>query len=163
MSVAYLALGSNLGNRVQNLREALAAFPPLINVVSISPVYETEPQYVKDQLYFYNAAIKVHTELRPRELLLHLKHIEEKIGRTPTVPNGPRLIDLDILLYDDVVMSSPTLTIPHPRMHERAFVLSPLADIAPNVLHPVLRKEVRELLGALTIPPGEIEKTNFTL
>lgn len=161
MATAYLALGSNLGDRLENLRTALKALPPFVEVRTVSPVYETAPLYVAEQPRFLNAAASVVTSLTPDALLTHVKQIEKDVGRTNTHENGPRTIDLDILLYDDTIMQTPGLTIPHARMHERAFVLAPLHDIAPQVTHPVLRQTVRELYAAL--PSQDIVKTDLTL
>lgn len=158
--LVYLALGSNIGDRAQHFRDALAAFPPDITALTISPIYESRAQYVTDQPLFYNAVLAATTNLSPEELLAHLKRIEEKVGRTPTFQNDPRVIDLDILLYDDVVMQTPLLTIPHPRIQERMFVLAPLSDIAPDVMHPLLHRTVCELYAATS---GEVRKTDIRL
>jgi len=143
--VVYLALGSNLGNRAANLKEAIASLPPQMEVKAKSDVYETPPWGFADQEMFLNQALRVDTYLKPEPLLKHLKRLEMALGRKKSFPNGPRLIDIDILLYDDLVLFSPALTIPHPRMHERGFVLVPLMDIAPGLVHPVRKKSIREL------------------
>lgn len=163
MAEVYIALGSNIGDRARHLRDATLALTPDVIIEAISPVYETAPLYVTDQPRFYNATLKATTSLPPHELLSLVKEIEGKIGRTPTFINGPRVIDLDILLYDDVVMQTPHLTIPHPRMHERVFVLAPLADIAPEAVHSILKKTIQELLAAAHIAPDEIKETGLTL
>lgn len=163
MSIVYLALGTNLGDREKNLRRAIEALSSNIHVETISPVYETKAEYVTAQPPFYNAALKTTTDLLPLQLLSFLKEVEKKIGRTPTFTNGPRVIDLDILLYDDVVMQTPELTLPHPHIQKRAFVLAPLADIAPGADHPIMHKTVRELLTAVRIAPDEIKETGLTL
>ncbi len=163
MSVVYLALGTNLGDREENLRRALTALAPEVRVETSSPVYETRAKYVREQPPFYNAVLKAETDLQPRALLTFLKDIETECGRMPSVRYGPRAIDLDILLYGDSTVESEALTSPHPRMHERAFVLAPLADIAPEAIHPIFKKTVRELLGALEIRLGDIKKTDFVL
>ncbi len=145
----YLALGSNLGDRAANLQAALDAPPPNVVVEARSPVYLTPPWGITNQPAFLNQAARAATNLAP-ELLLHsLKELERRLGRLPGVRYGPRLIDLDILFFDDLVISQPGLTIPHPRLHERAFVLVPLADLAPGLRHPVLGKTIAELAAAV--------------
>jgi 2-amino-4-hydroxy-6-hydroxymethyldihydropteridine diphosphokinase len=147
MHTAYIALGSNLGNRLANLKAAAAAFTPQMAVVAKSHIYETPPWGYLEQSAFLNQAVKVETYLEPEPLLRHLKRLEVALGREPSFQNGPRLIDLDLLFYDDIVLETDGLTVPHPRLHERAFVLVPLNDIAPEIVHPRLEKTVRELLA----------------
>jgi dihydropteroate synthase/2-amino-4-hydroxy-6-hydroxymethyldihydropteridine diphosphokinase len=142
----YLALGTNLGNRAANLRAALAGLSPEVRVRRVSPVYETEPWGYQDQPKFLNQVVEGETGLSPQELLDFLKSLEAELGRQPNFRNGPRLIDLDILLYADQVVETEGLVIPHPGMASRAFVLAPLADLAPGLVHPLLKKTARELL-----------------
>jgi 2-amino-4-hydroxy-6-hydroxymethyldihydropteridine diphosphokinase len=146
-SIVHLALGTNLGNRPRNLRAAIAALSPDVTVLERSPIYETQPWGVTDQPAFLNMVIQGRTARSPLELLDYLKRLEATLGRLPSVRYGPRKIDLDILFYDDVVLNTPELTIPHPGLHERAFVLVPLADLVPELLHPALGKTVRQLLA----------------
>ncbi|WKZ47030.1 MAG: 2-amino-4-hydroxy-6-hydroxymethyldihydropteridine diphosphokinase [Anaerolineales bacterium] len=143
--VVYLALGSNIGNRAQNLKEAIAALSPQMEVKARSAVYETPPWGFEDQEKFLNQAVRVETYLKPEQLIKHLKRLEVALGRKESFQNGPRLIDIDILFYDDLVLYSPALTIPHPHLHERGFVLVPLMDIASDFVHPVKKKSIREL------------------
>lgn len=144
--IVYLALGSNLGNRLANLKNAISNLPPQMDVKKKSPVYETPPWGHVDQPAFLNQVIMAETYMEPENLLSHLKRLETVLGREPTFENGPRVIDIDILFYDDLVLDSPPLVIPHPRLHARGFVLVPLNDIAPDLVHPVLGKSISELL-----------------
>jgi 2-amino-4-hydroxy-6-hydroxymethyldihydropteridine diphosphokinase len=146
---AYIALGTNIGDRLKNLQTAIGAMPPEVTVKRVSTVYETAPWGVLDQPDFLNQVIEVETELAPAALLHHLKSIEARMGREQTVRYGPRRIDLDILFYDDLVLEQSGLRIPHPRLHERSFVLAPLADLAPHLRHPELGKTVQEMLARL--------------
>lgn len=149
MARAYLALGSNMGDRRQNLARALEILSRRAAVERVSSVYETEPVGFKDQPKFLNAVCCISTSLPPQQLLSLAKEIEVKMGRTPSFRNAPRPIDIDILFYEDKVVNLPGLEIPHPRLAERAFVLIPLVEIAPDLVHPVCLKTVAELLGEL--------------
>jgi 2-amino-4-hydroxy-6-hydroxymethyldihydropteridine diphosphokinase len=146
MHTLYLALGTNLGDRPANLRAAMDALAPGIRVLDKSPIYETEPWGYTDQPSFLNMAVRAETGLSPVDLLRRLKDIEAELGRIPNFRNGPRLIDIDILFYDDLVMNTPLLVIPHPQIHKRAFVLVPLATIAPKLVHPLFDLSVGQLL-----------------
>jgi 2-amino-4-hydroxy-6-hydroxymethyldihydropteridine diphosphokinase len=143
--IVYLALGTNLGDRLANLKEAIAALTPQMEVKTKSQVYETPPWGYENQPKFLNQVVKVTTYLDPEPLLKHLKRLEVALGRKVSFPNGPRLIDIDLLFYDDLVLNKPSLIIPHPRLHERGFVLLPLMDIAPDLVHPVYKKSIREM------------------
>ncbi|HHT9119958.1 MAG TPA: 2-amino-4-hydroxy-6-hydroxymethyldihydropteridine diphosphokinase [Candidatus Hypogeohydataceae bacterium YC41] len=151
MAVVYIALGSNLGKRMATLKLARKQMAELDNLVIIdeSPYYETEPQGASDQPHFINSVLCLRTNLTPRELLHELQGIERKLGRQRGKRWGPRTIDLDILFYDDIVVEEEGLEIPHPRMHERRFVLEPLCDIAPELIDPLFKKTIKELLKGL--------------
>jgi 2-amino-4-hydroxy-6-hydroxymethyldihydropteridine diphosphokinase len=149
MPLIYLALGTNLGDRFANLLAAIAGLPPAVRLQAQSPVYETPPWGLTSQPAFLNMVLKGETDLVPPALLAHLKRLETKLGRQPAVHWGPRLIDMDILFYDELILNTPELTIPHPHLQERAFVLVPLADLEPDLIHPVLGKPVSQLLAAV--------------
>ena len=149
MKVLYLSLGSNIGDREDNLRKAIERLAaPDLHVLRVSPVYETEPVEYTNQRWFLNLVVEAETTLFPRMLLTRIHRIERALGRVRTVPKGPRTIDIDILLYGRAVVEIPDLQIPHPRMTERRFVLVPLADLVPHLRHPVTRQTVREMLDA---------------
>jgi 2-amino-4-hydroxy-6-hydroxymethyldihydropteridine diphosphokinase len=149
MTLVHLGLGTNLGDRPANLRAAIAALGAIGTIAACSQVWETAPLYVTDQPSFLNMAVALETGLSPLDLLLRLKAMEDGLGRIASVRYGPRLIDIDILLHGDVVMESDILTLPHARLHERHFALSPLDEIADTVIHPVLRATIGELLARL--------------
>jgi 2-amino-4-hydroxy-6-hydroxymethyldihydropteridine diphosphokinase len=134
--VVYLSLGTNLGNRLENLKQALDRLKKFCEEDSSSSVYETDPWGFEDQPFFYNQVVRIKTGLEPTQLLREIKKIEMEMGRVPTFQYGPRLIDIDILLYDKLMMNSTELKIPHPQIKSRAFVLSPLAEIAPDLIIP---------------------------
>jgi 2-amino-4-hydroxy-6-hydroxymethyldihydropteridine diphosphokinase len=154
MATVFLSLGSNLGDRQAQLREAIRRLESLGRMISVSSFYETEPVEVTDQPWFLNCAVALETDKAPQEVMTGILDIETQMGRTRLQNKGPRSIDLDILLFEDSVIESPSLNIPHPAMHDRRFVLEPLAEIAPTAWHPVLRESVRELLDALPAGPA---------
>ena len=147
MSLVYIALGSNLGDRAANLAKAREMLADDIQVLKRSSIYRTAPWGYSEQDDFYNQVLEAETDLSPMRLLGRLKRIEKRMGRKKTFRNGPRVIDLDILFYDDLVLDTRRLVIPHPRLHERAFVLVPMAEINPGFIHPVLGKTIFELLS----------------
>jgi 2-amino-4-hydroxy-6-hydroxymethyldihydropteridine diphosphokinase len=155
VAVVHIGIGSNIGDRKANCRNAIERLKGRgINIKKISSMYETEPWGIKDQPKFINMAIEAETGLPPERLLESLKLIEKEMGRTEPCPTkskwGPRIIDLDILFYGDKVINMERLEIPHPLLHEREFVLVPLSEIAPEKLHPTLKKTVRELREELS-------------
>jgi 2-amino-4-hydroxy-6-hydroxymethyldihydropteridine diphosphokinase len=148
MAIVYLSIGSNLGDREKNLSRSIELLEQAgIFVKKRSSVYETEPWGEKNQPLFLNMALEVETEFKPQELLRVLKNVETEVGREKSYVWGPRIIDLDILLYNHIIVNEDTLKIPHPFMHERDFVLRPLDEIAPDVMHPLLKMNIHELLS----------------
>ena len=154
--IVYISLGSNLGNRFANLKEAISSLRPQMDVKAKSKVYETPPWGYTEQDKFLNQVIKVNTYLEAEPLLKHLKRLEIALGRKETFHYGPRLIDMDILFYDDLILNTPPLTLPHPHLHERGFVLLPLMDIAPDLVHPVRKNNIREMIALCDL--GGIEE-----
>ncbi len=147
MRTIYLGLGSNLGDRDANLKKALAALAPEISVTKASKTYETEPMYVTDQPRFLNMVCEATTELSATDVFKKIQAIEKEMGEH--AHNQPRVIDIDMLFYGNDIVDTPELTVPHPKIAERRFVLEPMADIAPYFVHPVLHVTIRELRDRL--------------
>jgi len=158
---AYLSLGSNLGDRERNLRDALGLLAgPRLRVLRVSSFYETAPLELRDQPWFLNAVAEVETDLFPKQLLARVQKIERELGRKRIVPKGPRTIDIDILLYGVAVIDAEELQVPHTRLAERRFVLEPLAELAPDLRHPVTRRTVAEMLHA--VAGQQVRKVQFS-
>jgi 2-amino-4-hydroxy-6-hydroxymethyldihydropteridine diphosphokinase len=149
MATAYIALGSNLGDRMGTLRAAVQRLETLGCITGVSSLYETEPVGYLEQPAFLNAVVALETALAPVDLLRALLGIERDLGRTRSFPDAPRTLDLDLLLVDDVTLETTELTLPHPRLHERTFVLVPLAELTPELVHPVSGQTMRQLLSAM--------------
>ena len=147
----FIGIGSNVGDPLNNCLKAISMIRQIMgcHVIRISSLYRTEPVGYRDQDWFVNCVILLQTELAPKELFNHLQNIEKIMGREKDIKWGPRSIDLDIILCEDLILEDEGLTIPHPFMHERRFVLIPMNEIAPDVIHPVLNKSVEELLNDL--------------
>ncbi|MGH9494209.1 MAG: 2-amino-4-hydroxy-6-hydroxymethyldihydropteridine diphosphokinase [Candidatus Sulfotelmatobacter sp.] len=155
-SLAYLSLGSNIGDREKHLREAISRLEKPGRIIAVSSFYETAPVEYTQQSWFLNCAVKLETSLTAPQLLTDILKIEREMGRQRTQRKGPRTIDIDILLFGDTAMETPELTIPHPSMAARRFVLEPLAEIEPEMKHPVWKKTVKKLL--LELPSGQITR-----
>ena len=155
MKRIYLSLGSNVGDRERNLRKAVERLASDdVRVLRSSRIYETEPVDYKDQAWFLNQAVEAETALFPMQLLTRVGRVERELGRVRTRPNGPRTIDIDILFYAAAIVNTLRLEIPHPRMAERRFVLAPLAELAPDLRHPLTHRSVRQMLESA--PPAVV-------
>lgn len=148
-STVFIGLGTNLEDREKNLEEALEEIRKFIEIEKLSSIYETQPVDYEDQDWFLNMVIQGETKLSPRQLLSKLQKTENKMGRTPTVRKGPRIIDLDILFYSNKILAFDDLTIPHPEIQNRSFALTPLNEIAPGFIHPKLQKDIQTLFTNL--------------
>jgi 2-amino-4-hydroxy-6-hydroxymethyldihydropteridine diphosphokinase len=158
--LVYLSLGSNLGDRENYLREAISRLRQLGEIKQVSGFYETQPVEVQtEQSWFLNCVLEMETELMPLAFLGRMLAVEQSMGRVRTEPKGPRTIDIDIVFFGNDVLDTPELTVPHPAMHHRRFVLEPLAEIAPAFMHPVLKYTVQELLDSLPANSGLVKKS----
>ena len=155
MVAVYLGLGSNLGDREDNLRRAVSLLSRRASLIALSSVYEAEPWGYASQPAFFNMACLLETSLSPQDLLELAQSVERDLGRVPSLRYGPRVIDVDILLYGDEVIEAPLLQVPHPRLWQRAFALTPLAEIAPGLAHPVLGASIADLLEGVAVSDRE--------
>jgi 2-amino-4-hydroxy-6-hydroxymethyldihydropteridine diphosphokinase len=160
VDLVYLSLGSNVGDRENQVREAIRRLESVGRVVSVSSFYETEPVEFTEQAWFVNCAVALETDKTPGQLMVAVLQIEGEMGRRRRQNKGPRAIDIDILLFGDTIIDSPELSIPHPAIQGRRFVLEPLAEIAPEAWHPFLKKTAKELLGEL--PAGQAVRRVMT-
>lgn len=149
MALVFIGIGSNIGNREKNIKAAIRLIKNKCRIIKMSSLYETEPVGYKEQGWFLNCALKLQTGLKPEGLLNFFQSIEKKLGRAKAVKNGPRTIDLDILFYGSEIMKTRRLTVPHPRLHKRLFVLEPLNEICPEFVHPKLKKRIGYLRNRL--------------
>lgn len=163
MPIAFIGIGSNLGNRIENCAKGVEEISTFSKIIVVSSFYETEPVDKEDQPDFINCMIKIETAHSPLELLSFLKSLERQLGRKNKEKRGPRIIDFDIIFYDDLIIEINDLTIPHPRAHLRRFVLQPLFEIAPNFIHPVLRKSVSELLSEVRCTKKVLKVGDFSI
>lgn len=162
MATAYLGLGSNLGDKKQNLTQALRLLSSRVKIMKMSSVYETEPVGYSEQPLFFNIVCQVSTTLSPQELLRFAKEIEYQMGRKASFRNAPRIIDIDMLFYDDQIIHTEELTVPHPHLTERAFVLVPFAEIGPGFVHPEKKKNIAQLLNNLE-PVTGVQRLSETI
>ncbi|MBI2634694.1 2-amino-4-hydroxy-6-hydroxymethyldihydropteridine diphosphokinase [Candidatus Peregrinibacteria bacterium] len=151
-NTVFLGLGTNIGNLRQNLNTALDEISQIARISQKSSIYETEPVGYQEQNNFLNMVIEIETALSPVDLIIRLQEIEHKMGKNREIENGPRIIDLDILMYNNEIIDLPGLKIPHPRLHQRNFVLEPFAEISGNILHPILKKNINTLRQNIKYP-----------
>ena len=148
MVEVYIGIGSNLGNKEKNIEKAIELLKEKCKILEVSSIYKTEPVGYKAQDWFLNCAAKIDTDLKPEDLLKFFQFIEKTLGRIRTIKNGPRTIDLDIIFYGSRIIKTKKLTIPHPRMHKRMFVLEPLNELCPDFVHPELGKSIKYLVSS---------------
>jgi 2-amino-4-hydroxy-6-hydroxymethyldihydropteridine diphosphokinase len=161
---AFISVGANLGDRLRSCCRGIAALcaDASVRLVARSPFYETEPVDYTDQEWFLNAAVKIETDLAPLELLARVQAVQKELGRSDGgIRFGPRVLDLDIIFYDHLILETPQLTIPHPRMHKRRFVLQPICDIDGSVVHPILGQDVKKILNQMTDKGQTIRRCSY--